>query len=67
MMHLRGSFGSPIGVPEPSPKDAFHRLRDSSFWSGDQMVLLARGRDSWKDVSGHGELPVPKMRLLPSC
>ena len=33
MMHLRGSLGSEMEVPPPSPRDAFQRLRDSSFWS----------------------------------
>lgn len=33
MMHLRGSLGSEMESPPPSPREAFHLLRDSSFWS----------------------------------
>jgi hypothetical protein len=33
MMTLRGSDGSALDVPEPRPSEAFHLLRDSSFWS----------------------------------
>lgn len=33
IMHLRGSLGSDIEVPVPRPREAFQRLRDSSFAS----------------------------------
>jgi hypothetical protein len=33
MITLRGSDGSALEVPEPRPSEAFHLLRDSSFWS----------------------------------
>jgi len=33
MMHLRGSLGSEMSFPAPSPRDSFHLRRDSSFWS----------------------------------
>jgi hypothetical protein len=34
MMHVRGSLGSPVGSPVFRPREAFQRLRDSSFLSG---------------------------------
>lgn len=33
MMHFLGSLGSPMGSPAFRPREAFHLLRDSSFWS----------------------------------
>jgi hypothetical protein len=31
--HVRGSLGSDMSFPEPSPRDSFHLRRDSSPWS----------------------------------
>lgn len=50
MMHLRGSLGSPMGSPLFRPREAFQRLRDSSFWSVEcyiSMLLRAGVCSSW--------------------
>lgn len=41
MMHFLGSLGSPMGSPAFRPREAFHLLRDSSFWS---VILKLRGQ-----------------------
>lgn len=57
MMHLRGSLGSDVEVPEPMPRDSFHLRRDSSFWS----VIVGRQLCHTAGVDGEHS----RCRLLP--
>ena len=47
-MTVRGSLGSAMMLPDPSPNDSFHRRSDSSFWSVDggrrRQLMLEHGR-----------------------